>query len=121
VILGGNFSVLSTEIYFSIVGAQLDEARGATFAFVLLAFALAAFGAQRFLLRRRSFVTVGGKGDGGSHPPLPSVARRVALASPCPGLRSPSRSTRSRWSGASQRRGDATTRRRSATSSRRSR
>ena len=80
VILGGNFSVLSTEIYFSIVGAQLDEARGATFAFVLLAFALAAFGAQRFLLRDRSFVGVGGKGDGGSHPPLPPAARRLALA-----------------------------------------
>src|SRR4029453_10163674 len=71
VILGGNFSVLSTEIYFAIVGAQLDEARGATFAFVLLAFPLAAFGPQLFMLRRKSFVAVGGKGDAGLHPPLP--------------------------------------------------
>ena len=80
VILGGNFAVLSTEIYFSLVGAQLDEARAATFAVVLLAFALGAFGAQRLLLRRKSYVAVGGKGDGGVHPPLPAGARRAALA-----------------------------------------
>jgi iron(III) transport system permease protein len=79
VILGGNFAVLSTEIYFSIVGAQMDEARGATYAFVLLAFALGAFAAQRVMLRRRSFVAVSGKGDGGLHPPLPAGARRAAL------------------------------------------
>src|SRR4029453_19420809 len=69
VILGGNFAVLSTEIYFSIVGAQLDEARGAAFALVLLAFALGAFAVQRLVLRRKSFVSVGGKGDAGLHPP----------------------------------------------------
>ena len=80
VILGGNFAVLSTEIYFSIVGAQLDEARGATFAIVLLAFALGAFAVQRLVLARRSFVALTGKGDGGVHPPLPAGARRAALA-----------------------------------------
>ena len=80
VILGGNFAVLSTEIYFSIVGAQLDEARGAAFAFVLLGFALAAFAVQHLVLRRKSYVAVGGKGDGGLHPPLPAGARRAALA-----------------------------------------
>jgi iron(III) transport system permease protein len=80
VILGGNYSVLSTEIYFSIVGAQLDEARGATYSVVLLAFALGAFAAQRVALRRRSFVAVSGKGDAGLHPPLPTGARRAALS-----------------------------------------
>ena len=80
VILGGNYAVLSTEIYFSLVGAQLDEGRAATFAFVLLAFALGAFGAQRLLLRRKSYVSLGGKGAGGVHPALPTGARRAALA-----------------------------------------
>ncbi|MEO5677516.1 MAG: iron ABC transporter permease, partial [Usitatibacter sp.] len=80
IVLGGNFSVLSTEIYFSLVGAQLDQARAATLAFVLLAFALAAFAAQRVMLRRRSYVSMTGKGDAGRHAPLPAAARRAALA-----------------------------------------
>ncbi len=80
VVLGGNFSVLSTEIYFSLVGAQLDQARAATLAFVLLAFALAAFAAQRSILKRRSYVSMTGKGDAGRHAPLPVAARRAAFA-----------------------------------------
>ena len=30
IILGGNYGVLSTEIFFSVVGAQLDQGRAAT-------------------------------------------------------------------------------------------
>ena len=30
IVLGGNFDVLSTEIFFSVVGAQLDQGRAAT-------------------------------------------------------------------------------------------
>ena len=41
ILLGGNFGVLSTEIFFSVVGAQLDQGRAATLGIVLLLFALA--------------------------------------------------------------------------------
>ena len=80
IVLGGNFGVLSTEIYFSIVGAQLDQGRAAALALVLLAFALSAFALQRRVLGGRSFVTVTGKGESGLPVPLPGGARRAALA-----------------------------------------
>jgi iron(III) transport system permease protein len=37
-VLGGNFDVLSTEIFFAIVGAQYDQAQAAMLAIVLLIF-----------------------------------------------------------------------------------
>ena len=49
-VLGGNFDVLSTEIFFAIVGAQNDQAQAAILAIVLLFFTLGAFYAQRFWL-----------------------------------------------------------------------
>ena len=61
-VLGGNFDVLSTEIFFAIVGAQYDQGRAAVLALVLLAFTLAAFYAQRFWLGRKSYTTMTGKG-----------------------------------------------------------
>ena len=70
-VLGGNFSVLSTEIFFAIVGAQYDQAQAAVLAIVLLIFTLTAFYAQRFWLGNKSYTTVSGKGDAGVHPPLP--------------------------------------------------
>jgi len=42
IVLGGNFGVLSTEVFFSVVGAQLDQGRAATLGLLLLALALAA-------------------------------------------------------------------------------
>ena len=39
-VLGGNFDVLSTEIFFAIVGAQNDQGRAAVLALVLLTFTL---------------------------------------------------------------------------------
>lgn len=74
-VLGGNFDVLSTEIFFAIVGAQNDPGMAATLAVVLLVFTLAAFYAQRFWLGRRSYTTVSGKGDAGVHPALPGPLR----------------------------------------------
>ena len=50
ILLGGNFGVLSTEIFFSVVGAQLDQGRAATLGILLLRFALGAFFAQRRVL-----------------------------------------------------------------------
>jgi iron(III) transport system permease protein len=70
-VLGGNFDVLSTEIFFAIVGAQNDQGRAAVLALVLLGFTLSAFYAQRRWLGRKSYTTVTGKGDSGTHPRLP--------------------------------------------------
>ena len=72
-VLGGNFEVLSTEIFFAIVGAQYDQGRAAVLALVLLGFTLAAFWAQRFWLGRKSYTTMTGKGDSGVHPLLPKA------------------------------------------------
>ncbi|WP_425101126.1 ABC transporter permease [Tropicibacter sp. S64] len=74
-VLGGSGGVLSTEIFFAVVGAQNDPARAAVLASVLLVFTLSAFLAQRLWLSGRNFATVTGKGDGGRHAQLP---RRVA-------------------------------------------
>ena len=49
-VIGGNFNVLSTEIFFAVVGAQHDQGRAAVLAIVLLVFTLGAFFAQRFWL-----------------------------------------------------------------------
>ncbi len=72
-VLGGNFDVLSTEIFFAIVGAQYDQGKAAVLAMVLLSFTLGAFYAQRFWLGKKSYTTVSGKGDSGVHPHMPSA------------------------------------------------
>lgn len=77
-VLGGNFDVLSTEIFFAVVGAQSDQGRAAVLAIVLLIFTLTAFYAQRRWLGRKSYITKTGKGDGGNHALLP---KRVLI--PC--------------------------------------
>lgn len=79
-ILGGNFGVLSTEIYFAVVGAQYDQGRAAVLGLILLALALAAFLAQRRFLGRASYVTVSGKGGlSGRGIPIPGWAKFGAL------------------------------------------
>ncbi|MCY7318825.1 MAG: iron ABC transporter permease [Ramlibacter sp.] len=77
VVVGGQFSVLSTEIFFAIVGAQFDQGRAASLAWILTLFALAVFAAQRALLGRKSYTTVSGKGDGGIPMALPPVVSRL--------------------------------------------
>jgi iron(III) transport system permease protein len=74
-VLGGNFEVLSTKIFFAVAGAQNDPGRAAVLAIILLTFTLAAFWLQQRWLGRASYVTVTGKGDSGLPTPLP---RRVA-------------------------------------------
>jgi iron(III) transport system permease protein len=73
-VLGGNFEVLSTKIFFAVVGAAHDQGRAAVLAIILLAFTLGAFYVQHRWLGRRVYTTVTGKGDSGMPPPLP---RRV--------------------------------------------
>ena len=73
-VLGGNFEVLSTKIFFAVVGAANDQGKAAVLAIVLLAFTLSAFWAQQRWLGNKSYTTMTGKGDGGLAVPLP---RRV--------------------------------------------
>ena len=77
ILLGGNFGVLSTEIFFSVVGAQLDQGRAATLGLLLLCFALAAFFAQRRVLGRKVYTSLAGKGDSGLPTQLPNGIRRL--------------------------------------------
>jgi iron(III) transport system permease protein len=78
-VLGGSYGVLSTEIFFAVVGAQADFGRAATLAFILLVFALGAFLAQRRLVGGRVFTSLAGKGDAGLRQPLPPIVRRTAF------------------------------------------
>ena len=77
-VLGGNYDVLSTEIFFAIVGAQNDQGKAAVLAIVLLIFTLTAFYAQRRWLGKKSYTTQTGKGDSGIPAALP---RRVLFPS----------------------------------------
>lgn len=70
-VLGGSHGVLSTEIFFAVVGAQNDPSRAAVLAIVLLCFTLSAFLIQRLWLSGKNFATVTGKGDSGIHAGLP--------------------------------------------------
>ncbi len=70
-VLGGSHGVLSTEIFFAVVGSQNDPSRAAVLAIILLFFTLSAFLAQRVWLAGKSFATVTGKGDSGAHIALP--------------------------------------------------
>ncbi|KQS61320.1 iron ABC transporter permease [Rhizobium sp. Leaf371] len=70
-VLGGSHGVLSTEIFFAVVGSQNDPSRAAVLAIILLCFTLTAFLAQRYWLSGKNFATVTGKGDSGSHIALP--------------------------------------------------
>jgi iron(III) transport system permease protein len=73
-VLGGNFEVLSTKIFFAVVGAANDQGKAAVLAIVLLCFTLSAFWAQQRWLGNKSYTTMTGKGDAGLAVPLP---RRV--------------------------------------------
>jgi iron(III) transport system permease protein len=83
-VLGGNFGVLSTEIFFAIIGAQYDQGRAAVLALVLLGFTLAAFYGQQRWLGRKSYTTVTGKGDSGVHAALPGRLSVLAYATALP-------------------------------------
>ena len=74
-VLAGNYEVLSTKIFFAVVGAAHDQSRAAVLAMVLLVFTLAAFWAQQRWLGRASYTTVTGKGDAGLPVPLPRGLR----------------------------------------------
>jgi iron(III) transport system permease protein len=84
ILLGGNFGVLSTEIFFSVVGAQLDQGRAATLGVLLLVVAFGAFFLQRAVLGRKVYTSLAGKGDSGLPTALPDGVRRL-----CYGIAAP--------------------------------
>ena len=77
-VLGGNYEVLSTKIFFAVVGSTHDPARAAVLAMVLLAFTLGAFWVQYKWLGDRSYTTVTGKGDAGVAAELPRRVKWLA-------------------------------------------
>ncbi len=80
VVVGGQYSVLSTDIFFAIVGAQYDQGRAASLALILTAFALTVFFIQQRVLGRASYTTLTGKGDAGFAMPLPDRASAAGAA-----------------------------------------
>ena len=85
-VIGGNFNVLSTDIFFAVVGASHDQGRAAVLAIVLLAFTLTAFVAQRLWLGGRSYATVAGKGHIGIPAALPAGIRALCYSAIVPWL-----------------------------------
>ena len=79
-VLGGNFEVLSTKIFFAVVGAAHDQGQAAVLAIVLLAFTLGAFWLQQRWLGGKIYTTVTGKGDAGLPTPLPRRVDRGSSA-----------------------------------------
>lgn len=79
-VLSGSNGVLSTEIFFAVVGAQNDPSRAAALALVLLCFTLSAFLIQRVWLSGKNYATVTGKADSGIHARLPKPAERFTVA-----------------------------------------
>ncbi|MDZ7857290.1 iron ABC transporter permease [Sphaerotilus sp.] len=79
VVVGGQYAVLSTDIFFAIVGAQFDPGRAASLALLLTAFALAVFFVQQRVLGHAGYTTVTGKGDAGLAMPLPDGVRWLCL------------------------------------------
>lgn len=75
-VLGGEYDVLSTEIYFSIAGAQLDFARAAALGLILLLLSLSVFFIQKKWIGKKSYVTVTGVETSGNVTPLPSSLQR---------------------------------------------
>ncbi|WP_405030775.1 ABC transporter permease [Pleomorphomonas sp. JP5] len=74
-VLGGNFDVLSTEIYFSIVGTVADPAQAAILSVTLLGLMLAVFLIQRQWVGKKNYATVTGKADSGRNAALNPVLR----------------------------------------------
>lgn len=83
-VLGGNFNVLSTEIYFAIVGAVADPAKAAILAIALLTLTLSAFLVQRTWLGKKSYATVTGKADSGRHAALSKGLKWTCYATALP-------------------------------------
>lgn len=79
-VLGGGYEVLSTKIFFAMVGARYDLGNAATLAMILLSLTLVAFYLQTRWLGNKSYVTVTGKSDAGLAAPVPPAIKYAAIA-----------------------------------------
>lgn len=84
IVLGGSYDVLSTKIFFAVVGAQYDLGQAATLSVLLLTLTIAAFWVQTRWLGRGSYVTVTGKSDAGLVAPVPGLIKWAAVAAVVP-------------------------------------
>jgi len=80
IVVGGQYNVLSTDVFFAIVGAQFDQGRAASLALLLSAFALGVFALQQKVVGKAAYTTVSGKGDAGVPMRLPTGLSRAMLA-----------------------------------------
>ena len=76
-VLGGDYDVLSTEIYFSIAGAQLDFAKASALGVLLLLLSLSVFMIQKRWVGQKSYVTVTGIQTAGQVIPLPARLQKM--------------------------------------------
>ena len=83
-VLGSGYSVLSTEIYFAIVGAVADPAKAAILAISLLTLTLTAFLLQRMWLGKKSYATITGKADSGQNAALSPLVKTMCYATALP-------------------------------------
>jgi iron(III) transport system permease protein len=83
-VLGGNFEVLSTKIFFAVVGAATDQGRAAVLSIVLLVFTLLGFAVQQLWLGEKSYTTITGKGSTGAAAPLPQSIAAACYATAIP-------------------------------------
>jgi iron(III) transport system permease protein len=86
IVVGGQYNVLSTDVFFAIVGAQFDQGRAASLALLLSAFALVVFALQQKVVGRTGYTTVSGKGDAGIPMRLPAGLSRAMLSVVVPWL-----------------------------------
>lgn len=84
IVLGGSYDVLSTRIFFAVVGAQYDLGHAATLSLILLALTVGAFWVQQRWVGRASYVTVTGKSDAGLTAAVPPVVKWAAIAAVVP-------------------------------------
>jgi iron(III) transport system permease protein len=85
-VLGGNFDVLATDIFFAIVGSQNDPGRASALSIALLLLTLSAFVLQRQWIGKKIYTTISGKGDSGLPARLPDGVRRLVYWTTMPWL-----------------------------------
>ncbi|WP_119393047.1 ABC transporter permease [Taklimakanibacter lacteus] len=85
-VLGGNYDVLSTDIFFAIVGSQNDPGRASALSIALLFLTLSAFVLQRQWIGKKVYTTISGKGDSGLPAPLPVGVKRLVYWATMPWL-----------------------------------
>ncbi len=83
-VLGGDYQVLSAQIFYSVAGASADEGKAASLAITLLIFTLSAFFVQKKWVGNKKYTTVTGKGDGGIYGQLPKPIKWASYYSAIP-------------------------------------